>query len=386
MFRGGFLLKCLCFNPRKAENHIIRFSAYSIVCCILLILTVLLNLVSRLSADFAEWYACNIYPIIVAVFGWIFSIFPFSFMELLFVLLVLFVIYDIIILCTRLKRRFKDKTERCNALKRFASKMIALVICLLFIFTTNCSVNYHRKSVADHLSLTVRKTSASDLITLADILIDKLCSDASKIQSVSDNGASFLPQNHIQTAVDAMHLLSEKYTAFSGYYPSAKPLTSSVLFSYMNITGIYSAFTVEANFNCDVTDYYIPFTICHELSHLRGFMREDEANFIAYLACLASDDEYFNYSGSILAFTYVYNALARIGKSEECKRLWDMLPDVVVSDFSANSEYWAKFDTPVSDIAQKFNDTYLKVNSQADGVQSYGRVVDLLIAYYINTD
>ena len=29
--------------------------------------------------------------------------------------------------------------------------------------------------------------------------------------------------------------------------------------------------------------YNIPHTICHELSHLKGYMREDEANFIGYL-------------------------------------------------------------------------------------------------------
>ena len=32
--------------------------------------------------------------------------------------------------------------------------------------------------------------------------------------------------------------------------------------------------------------------------------------------------------------------------------------------------------------ADKINDTYLKANGQADGVQSYSRMVDLIVAYF----
>ena len=54
----------------------------------------------------------------------------------------------------------------------------------------------------------------------------------------------------------------------------------------------------------------------------------------------------------------------------------------------ANNEYWDQFEKPivgetsVADIAEKVNDTYLKINDQTDGTQSYGRVVDLLLAEY----
>ena len=32
-------------------------------------------------------------------------------------------------------------------------------------------------------------------------------------------------------------------------------------------------------------------------------------------------------------------------------------------------------------MSNQLNDAYLKINSQADGVKSYGRVVDLMLAY-----
>ncbi|WP_276929276.1 DUF3810 family protein, partial [Herbinix luporum] len=47
------------------------------------------------------------------------------------------------------------------------------------------------------------------------------------------------------------------------------------------------------------------------------------------------------------------------------------------------NEYWAKYeDTVVSTVSNKINDTYLKANAQSDGVKSYGRMVDLLLAKY----
>ena len=38
------------------------------------------------------------------------------------------------------------------------------------------------------------------------------------------------------------------------------------------------------------------------------------------------------------------------------------------------------------DAKETVNDTYLKANGQTDGVRSYGRMVDLLLAYYRAND
>lgn len=76
--------------------------------------------------------------------------------------------------------------------------------------------------------------------------------------------------------------------------------------------GYILQFTVEANFNGDMPDYNVPHTLCHELSHLKGFMREDEANFIGYLACISSENEVFRYSGYLTGWVYAGNALARV--------------------------------------------------------------------------
>jgi hypothetical protein len=54
----------------------------------------------------------------------------------------------------------------------------------------------------------------------------------------------------------------------------------------------------------------------------------------------------------------------------------------VKNDLMYSSNYWKQFETKVAEISNKVNDSYLKANNQDDGVKSYGRMVDLLLAYY----
>ena len=95
--------------------------------------------------------------------------------------------------------------------------------------------------------------------------------------------------------VDEMMALGEEYAGLSGYYPKAKPVTISWILSVQQLSGIYSPFTVEGNYNRAMTAYNIPHTICHELSHLRGFMQEEEVNFIAFLACIGFGKQDFEF-------------------------------------------------------------------------------------------
>ena len=51
-------------------------------------------------------------------------------------------------------------------------------------------------------------------------------------------------------------------------------------------------------------------------------------------------------------------------------------------DLQYENAFWAKYKGKIDEISNKVNDTYLKSNGQEDGVASYGRVVDLLLAEY----
>ena len=175
-----------------------------------------------------------------------------------------------------------------------------------------------------------------------------------------------------------MKRLAETYPVLFGHYPQAKPVMLSEILSVQQCTGVYSPFTVEANYNRDMVSYNVPHTICHEMSHLRGFMREDEANFIGYLACLGSEDADYRYSGYLLGWIYAGNALAKVDYDAYVEN-YGMLSDEIQADLDANHRFWDRYEGKVAEVQEKVNDAYLKANGQAEGVKTYGRVVDLMV-------
>ena len=181
--------------------------------------------------------------------------------------------------------------------------------------------------------------------------------------------------------VESMKDLGTAYPQLSGYYPYPKPLMNPRLLSIQQLCGIYSPFTIEANYNREMPYYNIPHTICHELSHLKGFMREDEANFIGYLACIGSDSPDFRYSGYLTGWVYAGNALAK-ADLEAYYGLYGRLAPEAARDLAWNNQFWDRFDGKVAEASTQLNDRYLKANNQEDGVRSYGRMVDLMLAYY----
>ena len=210
--------------------------------------------------------------------------------------------------------------------------------------------------------------------------------NAARAEAAHDTDSPFVSEysdrERAYQAKAAMEKLSETIPVLKGYYPRPKSVLFSRFMSRFNITGVYFPWTVEANVNVDVPDYSIGAALCHELSHLRGFMREDEANFIGYLACVNSDSAELRYSGYMLALVYAGNKLYE-ESADLYRQLYSMYSPGVVADFRENSAYWKEFkDTVLERAGEKMNDTYLKINNQTDGTKSYGRMVDLLIAEY----
>ncbi|WP_368315273.1 DUF3810 domain-containing protein, partial [Mediterraneibacter gnavus] len=196
----------------------------------------------------------------------------------------------------------------------------------------------------------------------------------------TENGELQLPEEIRQEAVRSMQALGRQYPALQGYYPNPKPVLVSEILSYQKLMGIYAPFTIEANYNQDMPSYDFPFTMCHELSHLRGFMQEEEANFISFLACRESDMTEFQYSGTLSAWEYAMNALYR-ADPKVWQEVREGLSKAAEPDLRADDQFWSEYDGSVAEVANMVNDTYLKANGQKQGVKSYGKMTDLLVAY-----
>lgn len=337
--------------------------------------TALLILAARVP-DFAEWHAEHVYPLLTGSIGRVSGLFPFSVSEVgIYVLLCLFVVTLV-----RLIMRVIRGRDRAVPILGWLSGVLLTVGILLFLYTVCCGINYYRCSFSEEEGLETYSYSAEELKEVCLILTDQVNALADKVPR-SEDGVLELEAPEDEGGVEAMEKLASDYSSLEGFYPRPKELILSEILSYQQLTGIYLPFTVEANYNGDMPAYNKPFTACHELSHLRGFMQEQEANFIAFLACIGSERTDFNYSGFLSGYVYCTNALYRADR-DSWQEIRGMLDPAAEADLAANNAFWDRYEGAVSDMADRINDTYLKANGQEDGVKSYDRMVDLIVAYY----
>ncbi len=197
--------------------------------------------------------------------------------------------------------------------------------------------------------------------------------------TINENYADYNPFRLIDDALDAYQNLPEEYAYLKRDYPRAKLAVSSPVMSNIHITGIYPYIIPEAVVNAQTPIMSLPHTICHEMAHQRGFAREDEANYIAYLACIHSDNPLFVYSGYYTAFTYAMDQLYLYDQKS-----WQEISSATASgiwlDNLEESNFWQQYQTVSSEFTGSVNDTYLTVMDVDDGVHSYGRMIDLILA------
>jgi len=341
----------------------------------------LLNLTAAGNSGFAEWYAVTIYPALSRGVNHATSLLPFSLAELL---VFLFIISMVLYLVLYVIKLIRVKENRMKTGLKCLMNLMCLACVLYFVFTVTCGINYYRYPFAQTCGLQVKPSSKTELIGLCNELAENANTLRKKVKTGDKSVMKLSDSNLYETAKQAQtafQKINADYPLLYAGYGAPKPVLCSRLMSYCNITGIFFPFTFEANVNVDVSDYSIPSTMCHELSHLRGYMREDEANFIGYLVCKKSSSPDFQYSGDMLAFINASNALYSTDSSA-ANLIFAKLSDGVKLDLADNSAYWKQFEGPVAEISTSVNNSYLKANHQDDGVKSYGRMVDLLLAEY----
>lgn len=351
---------------------------------------IIMYLVAKSSVSAAEnVFARGIYKVYGALMSRITDIFPFSLVELLITLMIIWVPTMIVVGVVRIIKVKEHKAAaRIGKLIRMLRDMVLLAGILLLWFMIGCGTNYYRYEFAQFSGLTVKKSTKEELNGLFLELIDKTNEARVKLGAQSDIpfASEYEFSQRAELASKAMQKLSEKYEVLEGYFPDPKPVMGSRFMSYFGITGVYSPFTVEANVNDDIPDYSKGYTMCHELSHLRGFMREDEANFIGYLACVNSDVPELVYSGYIAALIRIGNKLYEADKDLYFAGR-EKYSEGVLCDMRAANEYWDSFKKTeigetLSNVGESLNNAYLQANGVNDGTASYGRFADLLLAEY----
>lgn len=337
------------------------------------------HLAAVLNPAFADWFNAAVSQVLRSCMAHITAILPFSLAECI-ILSSPLILGVIIAVCLKKSSRGTRYMVRCLV------GMLSVCAGLYAMFVFHFGVGYRTATIDDKLDLDWKKVTAQELYETTKIVTDKLNELAEEIILIEGNG-SVRPYSHdttVDLCVDSYRALSEQYGFIPDLDVPVKQIVLSDWMTYTHISGVYTFFTGEANLNTNYPDYVNVYTTAHEMAHQRGIARENEANFIAYLVCITSDDPYMQYAGYLNMFDYLANPLYSADRDAYIEIL-SGLSARVRYDRQCYSEFFDKYrENAAAEVSDAVNNTYLVLQGMTEGAKSYGMVVDLAVAYHLS--
>ncbi len=321
------------------------------------------------------FYSKGLYVGLITVSNILTKAVPFSIGEILFLLGLLTLFTSIVFWGIRLGKRIKEKSDLKMFFKITGLNIVIVISAIIFLFYFIWGLNYLRIRLKHKLDYDGTKISERSLQNATESIAQKLNIayqnlGGEKYDSKVINKAVNISLQRVLNKIDGINVpFSEK----------AKPLLLSFVMDKMLTTGICIPFTLEANYSESLTNAELPFVIAHEKAHTAGHTYEGDCNYIAYLACIHSDNPFAIYSGYFNVFWDFYSRYREINP-EKAKTLVDALEQGIIDDVRKIYERVEKNRGIISEISHKAYDAYLKTNKIEEGAKSYGDVIDLIIA------
>jgi hypothetical protein len=127
-----------------------------------------------------------------------------------------------------------------------------------------------------------------------------------------------------------------------------------------------------------------PFVLAHEKAHQFGVTSEAEANFVAFVICVKSEDQRLRYSGYQSLLLYFLGDATHLKDYHE---YLDKISKNVIEDLRYRRKYYQGLENRnLSDMQSAVNNVYLKANKIDKGIKNYDQVVSLVLSWYYNSN
>ena len=343
---------------------------------LLIVSAILIKWVSLYPGFVERNYSEGLYPLVSSfqriLFGWI----PISIGDLFYIFLILVLVF-------RTGRFFRLLFRKQLNRQYFASAMQQGIFFFLFVYVTFnllWGLNYNRTGIAGKLGLEVKAYSQEDLLVLTDALHQRLNFYAEQVTEEERRKLNRKPEL-FHEGEKAFSYLAEEYPFLKYKHASVKPSIFSYAGNYLGFQGYYNPFSGEAQVNTTIPRALEPFVTTHEIAHQLGYARENEANFVAYLACRTFPSVAFRYSMYLDMFNYTLGELRKRDPAL-ANMFYKSLHPQVINDIEESREFYTKYKNPVEPVIMWGYSHYLKANNQPAGKETYNEVVAWLIAYY----
>jgi len=325
-------------------------------------------------------YSTGIYPWIREVVGTLTGWTSYSFFELLVIVVsIWFVLRTILTLRAIYRKRLSWRNLGAHAL----SGSLALAGLFYTWGMFGWGFNYYRKPFLQTENLDRTRIQTEELRGLCMKLVNEvnelrrtLDEDDQGVMRTEDGDRAALKRG--TRAFDAREL--EYVSLRDGFVSRPKGLVFRSL-PWLNVSGMFFPYTGEPNVGMEQPDHDRLSAACHEMAHQLGWAREEEASFVGYAVCRRHPDADYRYAAAQNALRYAIGALGRADPTAPAA-VSAALGKGIERDWIASMEFWRKYDTRFGDAAMRVNDVYLKAQGQEQGIDSYGSMVDLLVADY----
>lgn len=264
-----------------------------------------------------------------------------------------------------------------------ARRLLVLLAVAAWIWNGYCwlwNSGYYVSSFAEEAGLETRGLSAQELTRAAEFFLEKTNELSTQVPRNDDGICVCSLEGILSTAEKLYDPLEKEFPCLVGPQTVPKGVHYSKIMSMTGFTGVFFPFTGETYINVHQPGWGIPDTVSHELSHQRGVHLEAEANFCGIAACIQSENALYQYSGYMSGLIHLTNALYKADR-DAWNSLRERFSDELRTDWNYNSDYWREMEGTVNKVTDKVYDSFLKVNTQPEGLKSYGQCVDLLVLW-----
>ncbi len=358
-----------------------RALGWTIPAVIALLLTGILPLVP----EFTERvFSRGISHFLTTTYGKLVSLAPVSLTEYgIFAFLGVIVLAFLVVLFKTILRTLRHEEQPESHPLRILRIFGWIVSFLVLLHMCVSGANYHRLPAEELCNLQVRQTPLADELFDVCVALADCASTERKALEQNEYGQALLCGEIGETldrAGEGYVPLAKQYPFLEHTVTRVKPVThlSHKWSQTAGMSGAFFSLLCEPNVNIDVPEIEIPFAAEHEMAHLRGIAKEDEANFFGALACFSHPSPDYRYSGYLQAYLYCSNALYEVD-GELWAKAERHCSKGVERDLLAQNEYWDAIDA-----GEVYMPTMspLRYQSVEDSSSSYAGVVQLLCAYY----
>jgi hypothetical protein len=310
-------------------------------------------------------YSEKVYPVIARLFSSFSHLIPFSIWDVFWFVLIILVLSGLVLV---ILKKIKPGW--------YILKILQVIAFLYAFFYFSWGFNYFRPGIASRLKWTQTSNDVDYFKSVMDSIV--VMTNRNYISLSKDD------YRGLDTAVEESYRKNSAGLRLS--YPNGirrpKKMIFSLFFAKLGVSGYFGPFFNEIHLNSKLLPMDYPFVLSHEKAHQFGVTSEAEANFVAFVICINSEDQKLKYSGceSLLLY-FLKDATHR----KDYHEIFDKIDKRVIADLRSRQKYYLGLQNEgMSDMQTAANNAYLKVNNIEKGVKNYDQVVSLVLGWYQN--